>query len=130
VTSSEILEIYKNQQDCERGFGFLKDPLFFTESFFVEKPERVETILFLMSLSLMVYNLGQRELRNALKQAQAGVENQVGKITDSPTLRWIFECFQGIHLLQLNKTQKIVNLTEKRSFILEYLPTACQKYYL
>lgn len=130
VTSSEILEIYKNQQDCERGFGFLKDPLFFTDSFFVEKPERVETILFLMSLSLMVYNLGQRELRNALKKAQAGVENQVGKITDSPTLRWIFQCFQGIHLLKLNETQKIVNLTEKRSFILEYLPTACQKYYL
>ena len=130
VTSSEILEIYKNQQDCERGFGFLKDPLFFTESFFVEKPERVETILFLMSLSLMVYNLGQRELRNALQTAQTGVKNQVGKITESPTLRWIFQCFQGIHLLQLNETQQVVNLTEKRSFILEYLPTACQKYYL
>ena len=43
VTSAEILEIYKNQQGCERGFGFLKDPMFFADSFFVEKPERVET---------------------------------------------------------------------------------------
>ena len=97
VTSAEILEIYKNQQGCERGFGFLKDPMFFTDSFFVEKPERVETILFLMSLCLMVYNLGQRELRKSLKRAKTGVKSQVGKLTDIPTLPLIFQCFKGIH---------------------------------
>jgi transposase len=130
ITPSEILEIYKNQQGCERGFGFLKDPMFFTDSFFVEKPERVETILFLMSLCLMVYNLGQRELRKSLKRAKTGVKNQVGKLTDSPTLRWIFQCFQGIHLLKMNSSQQVVNLTLERSYILEFLPTSCQKYYL
>ncbi len=76
----------------------------------------------------MVYNLGQRELRNALQRGKTGVKNKVGKMTDHPTLRWIFKCFQCIHLLQLNQTQQVVNLTEKRRFILEYLPTACQKY--
>lgn len=30
---SEILINYKNQQSCERGFRFLKDPLFFADSF-------------------------------------------------------------------------------------------------
>jgi transposase len=35
---SEILTTYKNQQSCERGFRFLKDPLFFADSFFVENP--------------------------------------------------------------------------------------------
>ncbi len=29
----EIITNYKNQQSCERGFRFLKDPLFFTEVF-------------------------------------------------------------------------------------------------
>jgi transposase len=104
--------------------------MFFTDSFFVEKPERVETILFLMSLCLMVYNLGQRELRKSLKRAKTGVKNQVGKLTDSPTLRWIFQCFQGIHLLKMNSSQQVVNLTLERSYILEFLPTSCQKYYL
>ena len=33
MTSAEILEIYKNQLGCERGFGFLKDPMFFADSF-------------------------------------------------------------------------------------------------
>ena len=130
ITPAEILEIYKNQQSCERGFGFLKDPMFFADSFFVEKPERVETLLFLMSLCLMVYNLGQRELRNCLKRAKTGVKNQVGKLTDTPTLRWIFQCFQGIHLLKMNSTRQVVNLTSERSFILEFLPSSCQKYYL
>jgi transposase len=130
IYPAEILEIYKNQQGCERGFGFLKDPMFFADSFFVEKPERVETILFLMSLCLMVYNLGQRELRKNLKRTKTGIKNQVGKITDTPTLRWIFQCFQGIHLLKMNSTQQIVNLTNERSYILEFLPTSCQKYYL
>ena len=66
VQSPEILWNYKNQQSCERGFRVLKAQLFFADSFFVKKPEIVETILFIMSLCLLVYNLGQRELRKTL----------------------------------------------------------------
>jgi len=126
----EILRNYKNQQSCERGFRFLKDPLFFADSFFVENPERIETMLFLMSLCLLVYNLGQRELRNSLKRIKIGIKNQLGKLTLSPTLRWVFQCFQGIHLLILNGVNQIINLTSERHFILNCLPSSCQKYYL
>ena len=127
---SEILITYKNQQSSERGFRFLKDPLFFADSFFLDKPERIETMLFLMSFCLLVYNLGQRELRNCLKRTKVALKNQVGKVTESPTLRWIFQCFQGIHLITLNRVKKIVNLTEERRYILNFLPASCQKYYL
>ena len=109
---------------------FLKDPLFFADSLFVENPERIETMLFLMSLCLLVYNLGQRELRNSLKRIKIGIKNQLGKLTISPTLRWVFQCFQGIHLLTLNGVNQIVNLTLERSFILNCLPSSCLKYYL
>lgn len=126
----EIIKNYKNQQSCERGFRFLKDPLFFADSLFVENPERIETMLFLMSLCLLVYNLGQRELRNSLKRIKIGIKNQLGKLTISPTLRWIFQCFQGIHLLTLNGVNQIINLTSERHFILSSLPSSCQKYYL
>ena len=87
-------------------------------------------MLFLMSLCLLVYNLGQRELRNKLKRLKTGVKNQVNKLTSSPTLRWIFQCFQGIHLVTLNGVKQIVNLTEERRSILNFLPSSCQKYYL
>ncbi|EAM52569.1 IS1634-like element ISCwa1 family transposase [Crocosphaera watsonii] len=130
LEASEILITYKNQQSTERGFRFLKDPLFFTDSFFVEKPERIETMLFLMSLCLLIYNLGQRELINCLKRVKKGINNQVGKVTLRSTLRWIFQCFQGIHYVILNGVKQIVNLTEERRFILSLLPASCQRYYL
>jgi transposase len=103
---------------------------FFADSLFVENPERIETMLFLMSLCLLVYNLGQRELRNSLKRIKIGIKNQLGKLTISPTLRWVFQCFQGIHLLTLNGVNQIVNLTLERNFILNCLPSSCLKYYL
>jgi transposase len=87
-------------------------------------------MLFLMSLCLLVYNLGQRERRSSLKRIKIGIKNQLGKLTISPTLRWVFQCFQGIHLLTLNGVSQIINLTSERHFILNCLPSSCQKYYL
>ncbi len=84
----------------------------------------------LKSLCLLVYNLGQRELRNTLKRTSNFLKNQLGNLTNTPTLRWIFQCFQGVHLLTINQSQKVVNLTEERSLILQFLPSCCQKYYL
>ena len=37
LAAAEILVVYKKQQSCERGFRFLKDPLFFADSLFVKK---------------------------------------------------------------------------------------------
>ena len=51
------------------------EPQFFADSFFVKKTERVETILFIMSLCLLVYNLGKRELRKNLTITNSEVKN-------------------------------------------------------
>ena len=130
LNSAEILSNYKNQQSCERGFRFLKDPVFFADSLFVENPQRVETMLFVMTLCLLVYNLGKREIRKNLQRAKVGIKNQVDKLTNHPTLRRIFQCFKGIHAVVINGVKQIVNLTDERQFILNFLPSSCQKYYL
>ena len=83
-----------------------------------------------MSLCLLVYNLGQRELRKTLKRTNSAVKNQLGKLTNTPTLIWIFQWFKVVHLLIINQLPKMFNLTEERSLILEFLPSNCQKYYL
>jgi len=101
LAAPKILVAYKNQQSCERGFGFLKDPLFFADSLFVKNPERVETMMMLMGLSLIVYKIGQREIRNNLQAKKSSVKSQLNKPTERPTLRWIFQCFQGIHCLKI-----------------------------
>ena len=130
LTPSEILTAYKGQQSCEGGFRFFKDPLFFADSVFFKYPSRIETMAMLMGLSLLVYSLGQRQLRANLKEHKTGVKNQLGKLTDKPTLRWIFQCFQGIHVVVVNGEKQIVNLTDSRLETLNYFSQYCQKYYI
>ena len=130
LSSAEILVAYKKQQSCERGFRFLKDPLFFADSLFIKSPKRIETMMMLMGLSLLVYTIGQREIRNNLQSRKSSVKNQLNKLTERPTLRWIFQCFQGIHCFKFEGLERISNLSEERCQILGFLPVACQRYYL
>jgi transposase len=130
LTSEDILKKYKGQQAPERGFSFLKDPFFFADSIFLKSPHRIEVMAMLMGLCLLVYTIGQRQLRLALKQQETGLKNQLGKLTDRPTLRWIFQCFQGLHLLRIQESKKISNLTDERRNILRFFPKPCQEYYL
>ncbi len=78
--ADEMLKKYKEQQHVERGFAFLKDPLFFADSVFLKSPRRIETMAMVMGLCLMVYSLGQREVRRQLFNAQTGIPNQERKI--------------------------------------------------
>ena len=52
-------------------------------------------LAFVMALCLLVYTLGQRQLRQALQHAQQTLPNQLGKATHRPTLRWIFSVLYG-----------------------------------
>nr|WP_199291016.1 IS1634 family transposase [Sphaerospermopsis sp. FACHB-1094] len=129
LTNDSILSEYKAQQSCERGFGFLKDPLFFADSIFLKSPERIESLGMIMGLCLLVYTLAQRQIRNALKESKSTIKNQLGKATTRPTLRWIFQCFQCIHLVTLNQEEHISNWNKDRDFILSLLPNDCLRYY-
>lgn len=86
----DVWRASKAQQLTQRGFRFLKDPLFFTSSVFLDSIERVAVLAMVMGLCLLVYSLGQRALRQALKQAKQTINNQLGKPTTTPTLRWVF----------------------------------------
>ena len=118
------------QQARPRGFAFLKDPLFFADSVFLKMTQRVETMAMLMGLCLLVYSLGQRQIRSTLQMAKTGIKNQLGKLTERPTLRWIFQCFQGIHLVVFSGMKQIANLTDERQFTLKFFPLSCRKYYI
>ena len=126
----EMLCEYKGQQSTERGFRFLKDPMFFTNSVFLKTPERIAALAMVMGLCLLVYTLAQRALRQALASAKQTIKNQLGKPTATPTMRWVFQCFQSIHLVILDGVQQIVNLTQEHQGILQFLGAPCQKYYL
>lgn len=53
-----------------------------------------------MTLSLMVYNVAQRRLRNAMEAQNETIPNQIGKQVTKPTLRWVFQTFEGINFVK------------------------------
>nr|WP_228371210.1 hypothetical protein [Trichormus azollae] len=77
--------------------------LFFADSIFLKSPEKIESLGMIMGLCLLVYTLAQQQIRTPLREFKLTVKNQLGKPTDRPTLRWIFPCFQSIHLVKLNQ---------------------------
>lgn len=130
LSNDQLLIEYKQQQSTERGFRFLKDPLFFTSSVFLKSPKRIAALAMVMGLSLLVYSLAQRALRLALATAQQTIPNQLGKPTASPTLRWVFQCFMSVHLISFGGVKQISNLTSERSYILQFFSSFCRQYYL
>lgn len=130
LTDDQLLAEYKGRHAVERGFRFLKDPLFFTASVFVKSPRRVAAVAMVMGLCLLIYALGERSLREALTEAGAAIRHQRGKPTRKPTLRWVFQLFQAVHLLKVDRAERISNLTEERRTILSFLGRNCRRYYL
>lgn len=127
--AQRLLEEYKNQQKVERGFRFLKDPLFFTSSIFVKNPKRVEALALLMALTLLVYSLAERKIRQSLAAGGQTIKNQVKKATSTPTFRWIIQRFQGIHLIRIDSTTIVSNLCEERGKIIHLLGSFAERYY-
>jgi transposase len=135
VLSDQVLiGTYKDQGGVERGFRFLKDPLFLASSVFVKKPERIMALGFIMVLCLLVYRLAEFRLRSRLVQTQQTIPDQVHKPTERPTMRWIFQCFEGIELLhvQTPTTSRILvlRLQPLHRLILHLLGPLYEKFYL
>jgi transposase len=115
LSDLEILRAYKGQSCVERGFRFLKDPLFFTSSLFLKKPSRIQGLLMVMTLSLLVYSIAERRLRKQLEQQQQTLPNQIGQPTATPTLRWIFQMLNGIHRVSISFHDQVKIIIEGMS---------------
>jgi transposase len=130
----ELIQTYKEQHSVERGFAFLKDPLFLASSIFVKRPERIVALSLVMVLCLLVYRLAEHRLRERLAASGQTVPNQVSKSTDWPTMRWIFQCFEGISLVGFRPPmgppqQDIAGLEPLHEQVLALLGPAYEKLY-
>lgn len=132
----QMLEEYKEQQNVERGFRFLKDPWFMVDSVFLKSSKRIEALMMVITLCLMVYNIAQYRLREALKKQNETLPNQINKPIQNPTLRWIFQIMEGISIVRfyeenVEKPVKvfIANLTDLRIKIINLFGRSAQKIY-
>lgn len=134
LSDQEVVSTYKEQGGVERGFRFLKDPLFLASSVFLKKPERIMALSFIMVLCLLVYRLAEHRLRLRLVEMGQTIPDQLGKPTNHPTLRWVFQCFEGIELLHINSPPVasqivVLRLQPLHEQILSLLGPSCLKYY-
>lgn len=96
--------------------------MFLTDSVFLKSAKRIESLGLIMGLCLLVYTLGQRQLRPTLKRLKTGVKNQLGRLRDRPTMRWIFQCFQSVHVFFIEGVKQVSNLTDERLNLLKFFP--------
>lgn len=132
--SAEVLESYKQQQNVEQGFRFLKDPWFMADTMFLKSPRRIEALIMVMTLCLMIYNIAQHRMRFALAEQSETVPNQLGKQTSTPTLRWVFQIMEGVIVAKENRQSggtriAYFNLNALRVKIIRLFgPLACEIY--
>jgi transposase len=133
LSHEQVISTYKEQGGVERGFRFLKDPLFLASSIFVKKPERVIALSFVMVLCLLVYRLAEHLLRRQLVATEQTLPNQINKPTNRPTMRWIFQCFEGIDLLHIRSGSRfqtqVLGLQALHRQVLRLLGPAYSQFY-
>ena len=130
ISDEKLLEHYKNQSSVERSFRFLKDPNIVASSLFVQKPERMTAIMMIMTLCLLVYSALEYATRTLLKKNNLSFPNQQGKLIQNPSMKWVFEYFEGIHILYAPSNQKLIlNMNEYQKLILKLLGLNFQHFY-
>ena len=74
-----------------------------------------------MTLSLLVYSIAQRRMRTNMKKAKATIPNQIYKERPNLTLRWVFQCFEGINLVYQDDKINLDGFDELREKIIRLI---------
>lgn len=130
MSAQTILDTYKEQDKVERGFLFIKDKSFHCNRIYLNKPQRIDALMMIMTMSLLIYNLGQHQLREKLKAEDATVPNQLGKPTQQPTLCWIFIMLRGISCAYMRgEYVGVINISEREKDIINLMGEEVIKIY-
>jgi transposase len=136
LSDPQVLRAYKGQSSkVERGFRFLKDPMFVASTLYLKRVERVMALLMVMTVCLLVYAALEHRIRQTLAEHGESVPHQKGKPTQRPTTRWVFELFMDVHLLTITMTATgtihtfVSNLREELKRLLQLMGPAYLELY-
>jgi transposase len=122
LPDDELLSAYQDQQQVERGFRVLKDPLLMASTLYLKSPQRLLALMMVMTLCLVVYAALEYRIRQALQQHDHTFPHQQGQPSRTPTARWVFQFFTGIHLLVIAQEQvRVLNLNAHQRQLLAVL---------
>jgi transposase len=122
LSGQQILDTYKAQDKVEQGFLFIKDKSFHCNRAYLQNPQRIDALMMIMTMSLLVYDLGQYQFREKRKAENATVPNLLGKPTQRPPLSWIFIMLRGISCAYMaDEYIGVINIGEREAGIINLM---------
>ena len=110
--------IEKDQYGIEQNFGFLKDPII-VNSIFLKRPERIEVLGLVLLLSLLIWRLIEREMRQYVEREKRDLPGWKRRRTTRPTTFMLVTNFQRIMIIKIGDNRRLNKpFTEKQ---MEYL---------
>ena len=107
--------------------------MFFAHGVYLKKPQRIMALIMVMTLSLLVYSLAEKHLRDALIKTDQTLPDQKGKPTQRITMRRVFQVFEGLDILLIDLghavQRQLLNFKELHEQIIGLLPPEVKSVY-
>ena len=105
-TATDLLAEYKEQYGIEKNFGFLKDPLI-VNSIFLKKNERIEVLGMVLLISLLIWRLMERTMRQHIEEDNRTITGWDKRQTTRPTAFMMTTKFTNTLVLTVGRQRKL-----------------------
>ena len=134
LPTNEVLSHYKDQSTLENRFNIFKNATCIAPNVYLKKESRIEALVMILCLCLLVYALAETQLRKSLVAEGKFVPNCVNKPIQNPTMKSIFQMFEGVLLATIEIDEEVIRqITNLRDFlydVLGFLGKECMNMYL
>jgi len=117
-SAEQLLRLYKNQNGIEKNFGFLKDPVI-VNSIFLKKPHRIEVLGLVLLISLLIWRLMERCMRQHIQRTGSTITGWEDRQTKKPTAFMMTTKFASILVVKIHNKRQLAR--PLRPVQLEYL---------
>ena len=114
----ELLTLYKSQIGIEKNFSFLKDPAI-VNSIFLKKAERIEVLGLILLISLLIWRLMERSMRQYVETHGRTLPGWLRRKTNKPTAFMMTTKFVSVMVVTVGQHRQLVK--PLKPFQLEYL---------
>jgi len=114
----DLLKLYKSQIGIETNFSFLKDPAI-VNSIFLKKAERIEVLGLILLISLLIWRLMERSMRQYVEVNDCTLTGWERRPTKKPTSFMMTTKFAGIMVITMGKNRQLAR--PLKDFQREYL---------
>ena len=130
---AELLSTYKRQSVIERCWRCSKRPNMMVDSIYLQKPSRIDALLWLMELALLVYAATEYLARKVMKEKELKLTGAERRVNIRPTGEFLlrYVSYLGIALVLNRETRRwaVENVNEEFALLLTALGDDWLKYY-